>query len=240
MNELSLDENVDVTTFLQIRKYEKPIPAELAGVSVGHIPGFLIITDEDNLRSTPEAVPEMYGRPYYITRKEDGSSGTYFIRNETFGVCSRRVHLKESENNGFWRMAKKYDIENVLKTAFPNQNIAIQGEVVGPGIQKNKLGVKELEFRLFNMFDINSRSYFDYTRLVEFTTKYNIPMVPLINEGSAFGYTLEELVKLAMDQKYPTDGPAEGIVIRPKEPFYSNTLKKSWSGKVINDRYDGD
>lgn len=239
-SDLQVGEGLDVTNILNIRKYEKPVPAELAGIAVGHIPGFLIITDEDNLRSNPEAVPEMYGRPYYITRKEDGSSGTYFVRNGTFGVCSRRIHLKESETNGFWRMARKYDIENVLKTAFPDKDIAIQGEVVGPGIQNNKLGLKELEFRLFNLFDINTRSYIDYTTIIEFTNKYNIPMVPLVNEGSTFGYSLEELVELAKAQNYPTGGPAEGIVIRPKDPFYSNVLKKSWSGKVISDRYDGD
>jgi hypothetical protein len=51
---------------------------------------------------------------------------------------------------------------------------------------------------------------------------------------------LEELVELAKAQNYPTGGPAEGIVIRPKEPFYSNELKKAWSGKIINDRYDGE
>ncbi len=238
--DFQVEDGADVTDAIGVKKYEKPVPAELAGVAVGHIPGFLIITDEDNLRSNPEAVPEMYGRPYYITRKEDGSSGTYFIRDSTFGVCSRRIHLKDTESNGFWKMARKYDIENVLKLAFPDQNIAIQGEVVGPGIQNNKLGLKELEFRLFNLFDINNRCYFDYARIVDFTTKYNIPMVPLICEGSAFGYTLEELVELAKAQNYPTGGPAEGIVIRPKDPFYSNELKKSWSGKVINDRYDGE
>lgn len=239
-NDFKIEDGADVTDILGIKKYEKPIPAELAGVMVGHIPGFLIITDEDNLRSNPDAVPEMYGRPFYITRKEDGSSGTYFIRNGTFGVCSRRVHLKESESNGFWKMARKYDIENILKTEYPDKDIAIQGEVVGPGIQNNKLGLTELEFRLFNLFDINTRSYLDYNRIVEFTNKYNIPMVPLVNEGSTFGYTLEELVELAKAQNYPTGGPAEGIVIRPKEPFYSNELKKSWSGKIINDKYDGD
>lgn len=238
--DFNIEEGADVSELLQIKKYEKPMPAQLRGVAVGHIPGFLIITDEDNLRSNPDAVPEMYGRPFYITRKEDGSSGTYFYRNNTFGVCSRRIHLKETEDNGFWKIAKKYDIENILKDAFPNLEIAIQGEVVGPGIQNNKLGLKDLEFKLFNIFDINSRSYFHYDKIIEFTTKYKVPMVPIIREGSAFGYSLEELVELAKEQTYPTGGPAEGIVVRPKDPFYSNELKKSWSGKVINDRYDGD
>lgn len=233
-------EGWDVTDDLGIKHYEKPIPPELAGQAVGNFPGFLIITDEDNLRTYPDAVPELYGRPYYITQKEDGSSGTFFIKDGEFGVCSRRIHLKETESNGFWKMAKKYDIENVLKTAFPNTNIAIQAEICGPGVQKNKMGLVEMELRLFNLFDINSRTYLDYDKLVDFTTKYNIPMVPTITEGNAFGYSLEELIQLSNGQKYSTGGPAEGIVIRPKESFYSPILKKYWSGKVLNELYKED
>lgn len=233
----SLSEGDDVTQILNIKKYEKPIPAELSGVMEGHIPSFLIITDEDNLRSIPDAIPEMYGRPYYITKKLDGSSGTYFVHNNTFGVCSRRINLKESETNGFWKIAKKYDIENILKLEFPDKNIAIQGEVYGEGIQKNPLKIKGIDFSIFNLFDIDGRSYLDYTALVNFTNKYNIPMVPIIDEGITFGYNLEDLIELSKKQTYLDNDPAEGIVIRPKESFYSNSLKKSWSGKVINELY---
>jgi RNA ligase (TIGR02306 family) len=227
----------DISELLNIKHYEKPVPPELAGQAFGSMPGFLIITDEDNLRTYPDSVPELFGRPYYITRKEDGSSGTFFVKGGEFGVCSRRIHLKDTEGNGFWRMARKYNIENALKTAFPNLDVAIQGEVVGPGIQKNQLGLKEMELRLFNIFDIGGRAYFDYDKVVNFTTTFNIPMVPTICEGTAFGYNLEELIKLASEQKYGTGGPAEGIVIRPKEAFYSTFLKKAWSGKVLNEKY---
>jgi RNA ligase (TIGR02306 family) len=237
MNEIVLTEGTDITQFLNILKYEKPMPAELAGQAHGTLPGFLIMTDEDNLRTYPDAIPEMYGRPYYITRKDDGCSGTFFIKNGEFGVCSRRIHLKESETNGFWRMARKYDIKNVLLTAFPNIDIALQGEIVGPGIQKNKLGLKELELHMFNLFDIVKRYYTDYDKLNVFSKTFNIPMVTTIDEGVAFGYTLEELITLANKQTYPTGGPAEGIVIRPKETFPSAVLNKSWSGKVLNENY---
>jgi RNA ligase (TIGR02306 family) len=227
----------DVADLLGIKHYEKPMPAELAGRAFGSFPGFLIITDEDNLRTYPDALPELWGRPYYITRKDDGSSGTFFIHNGEFGVCSRRIHLKPSESNGFWRMARKYDIENVLRKAFPNTNVAIQGEICGPGIQKNKLGLKEMELHVFNIFDITDRRYMDYSKLVEFSTNYNIPMVALIDEGTAFRFNLTELIELANKQKYPTGGPAEGIVIRPKESIRSAILNSAWSGKVLNENY---
>jgi RNA ligase (TIGR02306 family) len=230
-------EGQDVTDDLGIKHYEKPIPAELAGQAHGGLPGFLIMTDEDNLRTYPDAIPELYSRPYYITRKDDGCSGTFFIRAGEFGVCSRKIHLKESETNGFWRIAHKYDIEKALRAAFPNMDIALQGELVGPEIQKNKLGLKELELHVFNLFDIKSRTYMDYKRLVDFTQANGIPMVTTLEEGSVFHYTLEELIKFANEQKYPTGGPAEGIVIRPQEGFNSLVLKKSWSGKVISENY---
>ena len=227
----------DVTDILKVVHYEKPIPVELAGQAVGGLPGFLVMTDELNLRTYPDAVPELWSRPYYITRKDDGSSGTFFRKDSTFGVCSRRIHLKDTEGNGFWKMARKYNIENALAKSFPDTNIALQGECVGPGIQENKLGLKEMELHIFNLFDIQARTYLGYNKLKEFCKINNIPMVTEINEGSAFGFTLEELIKLANEQKYPTGGPAEGIVCRPKEPFYSSVLKKSWSGKIISERY---
>lgn len=230
-------EGDDVTDMLGIKHYEKPIPAGLAGTAVGHIPGYLHITDEDNLRSYPDAIPELWGRPYYITRKDDGSSGTFFIKDDIFNVCSRRIHLKEDAYNGYWHMAKKYDVENALRNAFPNMDIAIQGEVCGPEIQKNKLGLKEMEFHLFNLYDIKQRVYLNYEKLVEFSTKYNIPMVTLVEEGVSFHYDLAGLIKLANEQKYPTGGPAEGIIIRSKESINSVVLKKFWSGKVINENY---
>ena len=236
-NEITWIEGEDVTDILNIKKYEKPMPPELAGQAHGGLPGFLIMTDEDNLRTYPDAIPELYGRPYYITRKDDGCSGTFFVKDNNFGVCSRRIHLKESDSNGFWKMARKYNVESALRNAFPSIDIAIQGEIVGPGIQQNKLGLKELEFHVFNIFDIKNRTYMKYEEVVKFTTDNNIPMVTLINEGAAFGFSLDELIKLANEQKYPTGGPAEGIVIRPKESFTSLVLKKSWSGKILNENY---
>lgn len=228
----------DVTELLDIKHYEKPIPAELAGQAEGMFPSFLIITDEDNIRTYPDSLTEMWGRPYYITRKDDGCSGTFFINGDDFGVCSRRVHLKPSDSNGFWKMARKYNVEQAIRAEFPGEPYAVQGEVVGPSIQDNHLGLTELELHLFNLFDIKSRTYLSYEKLTAFCAKYNIPMVTTLSEGSAFGFTVEELVKMASEQIYTNGFPAEGIVIRPKEGFRSKVLNKSWSGKVLNPLFD--
>jgi RNA ligase (TIGR02306 family) len=233
-------EGMDITTLLDIKHYEKPVPAELAGKAFGGLPGFIIMTDEDNLRSYPDAVPEMYGRPYYITRKDDGCSGTFFLNGIEFGVCSRKIHLIESEGNGFWRMARKYKIEEAIRAKFPDTPVAVQGEVCGPGIQENHLGLTELELHIFNLFDIKTRTYLGYEKLVAFCKEFNIPMVTTIEEGVTFGYNLEELVILATKQKYPNGTPAEGVVIRPKDSFTTDKLRshKAWSGKVLNPLFE--
>ena len=233
-----LYEGYDVTDILSIKHYEKPIPPELAGKMVGHIPGFLIITDELSLRTYPDAIPELWSRPYYITRKDDGCSGTFFRKDSIFGVCSRRIHLEDTEGNGYWKMARKYNIEAALTAEFPNTDIAIQGEVCGPAIQENHLGLTEMELHIFNLFDIQNRKYLSYDTLTTFCAKYNLPMVVTLNEGSSFSFTLEELIKFSSEQKYPNGQPAEGIVIRPKEGFTSAVLKKSWSGKVLNPLFE--
>jgi RNA ligase (TIGR02306 family) len=236
---LPLVEGTDVTTDIGVIHYEKPIPAELAGQAKGMLPGFIIMTDELNLRTYPDALPELWGRPYYITRKDDGCSGTFYLNGGEFGVCSRRIDLKESETNGFWRMARKYDLEKALRAEFGEQPWAIQGEVCGPGIQDNHIGLTELELHVFNLFDIKTRTYASYANLVAFCKKYNLTMVTVLHEGTAFGNNVEELVKMASEQKYPNGYPAEGIVIRPNEPFTSPVLKnRAWSGKVLNPLFE--
>ena len=230
-------EDEDVTDLVGVIKYERPMPAQLMGDAHGTIPGWLIISDELSLRSYPDALVEMYGRPYYTTVKYDGSSGNFFIKDNEFGVCSRRIHLKESEGNSFWKMAKKYNVENALRTAFPNIDISINAEVYGPGIQKNPLGITEIDMALYNLFDIKHRVYLGYDALVKFSNEAGIPMVKVIDEGIMFGHNLEDLIKLSNEQKYPNGKPAEGIVVRSKDPFYSTVLKKTWSGKIISELY---
>lgn len=234
---LPVVEGLDVTDIIKVTKYERPMSEELKGIALGHIPGFLIITDEDNLRTYPDAISELYSRPYYISIKVDGSSGAFFVKDNEFGVCSRRIHLKESETNGFWKIAKKYNIETSIKTEFPDMNISINGEVYGPGIQGNPTGATELSIGIFNLFNIDKRYYLTYDEITNFCVKYNIPMVKVIEFGTSFGYTLEELIQLANKQKYSNDKFAEGIVIRSKEPFVSKILNKSWSGKIISESY---
>jgi len=227
----------DVSHYVYAKHYEKPLSAQLSGQVYGLMPSYLRKTDEDNIKNNPEILQELAGKSYYITMKVDGSSGTYFYKDDVgFGVCSRNYQLKDDDKNSFWQIARKYDLENKLKSS--GRNLAIQGEVYGPGIQGNLLGVKEIEFRAFNLFDIDNHKYLDWKELQAFCFNNHIPIVDTINTGQSFNKTLSELQEFANNLKYNNGNLAEGIVIRPTEDTYSETLKGRLSGKIISEPFE--
>jgi ATP-dependent RNA circularization protein (DNA/RNA ligase family) len=118
------------------------------------------------------------------------------------------------------------------------RNLAIQGEVYGPGIQGNLLGVKDIQFRAFNLFDIDNYKYLDRNELLRFCDVNDIPVVETIEDGTFFDRTLQELQNFANNLVYENGNLAEGIVIRPTVETYSETLKGRLSGKIISEPFE--
>jgi hypothetical protein len=108
-------------------------------------------------------------------------------------------------------------------------------ELLGPGIQKNPLGLKEVEIRVFNLYNITNAEYESYSRLSIFCSINKIPMVKTLEEG-IFNYTLEELLEKAKG-KYDSGKEREGIVIRPIKEMLSQALKGRLSFKVLNNSF---
>lgn len=237
MNRLAIyQENDDVTDILEIQKFEKPIDIQIGGDAKGNFPSNLIsITDEFNLLSYPEALNELKGKRIYITQKSDGSSATFVHNNNEFKACSRRLELKE--NSGFpWEIANKFNLKEKLLAL---NNIAIQGECVGPKLNGNKLELKDISFHLFRAKNLDSSKTFNLYALQNLADTLNLPMVKVIDEFDFNPeiHTIEFFRKLADSQIYDCGKPGEGIVIAPVEPFYSYVLGKEWSVKIINSNY---
>lgn len=227
-------EGEDFTDLLGVEKYEKPIPACLAGDAVGYLPGFLRKTDEDNLRSNVGALAELTGKEVYITKKVDGSSGTFFLNGVDFGVCSRKLQIVENDSNTFWKIAKHYNLESGLRAN--GANIAIQGEVYGENIQDNKLGMKGFHLGVFDVWDIDKSAYLGYDDLVKYCQLLGVPMVEVIYKG-ILTQSLAELIELSNVQTYANGKFCEGIVIRPTQTTYSDALGRRLSVKVISENF---
>lgn len=237
-------EGDDLAELLGIEKYEKPMPAQLAGSINGHFPRHIIEkTDEDNYRSNPDALTELRNlgdEPLVATIKADGSSGTFLVdpSDGVFKVCSRNYELKKDVTNSFWKVAEQFKIEGAIRES--GKNLAIQGELVGEGVQGNPMGFKGLNLLVFLIKDLDTGRWFSWDETVDFCLKNRINVVDevLCVKASELPDS-DQLQEMANKLKYNNGRPAEGMVIRPMKPIPSLVLGKFWlSLKVISQPYD--
>jgi len=243
-------EGSDVSTFLNIEKWEAPISAQLSGIALGGFPSIVSKTDEDNYRSNPDAIKELQedrfkGQEFYATVKCDGSSATYILdpNEDRFRVCSRNLELKENDSNTHWKMAKKYNLENILRSL--TRHLAIQGEICGEGIQGNPMKLVGQHLFVFLIKDLDTNTWLSWDETIKLCDNNDIPHVwELYPRFTVENMpSLEELQNISNNTKYTTaDGKgvdAEGIIVRPVNPIPSNVLGKSWwSVKFISEPYD--
>ena len=234
---------MDVTSIIGVEKYEPVVPEHLSGIVKGNFPSFLHKTDEIRLQSVPEVLEEIYSKNISMvsTLKMDGTSFTAYRRDNDFGVCSRNLDLKESENNRHWKIARKLKIEEILRSE--DRNLCIQGEICGPSIQANRLGLKDHELYLFNLFDIDTGKYLSYSDMMSFAVKHNLKTVPVCHIGWPNGTSIEkrwkvsDFLEFSNGLNYENGTPAEGIVWRSINECYSEVLKGRMSFKVISNRF---
>jgi RNA ligase (TIGR02306 family) len=152
----------ELTDFLGVVKYEPPIPAELSGNVAGVFPVFISKTDQERCQNLGnEIFVDNEDSRYEITVKLDGTSFTAFYMNEREGVCSRNWELKVDESNEHNTLVRMY-IDSSLQEVLQKygKNIAIQGELMGPGIQKNRENLVKHKLFIFDIYDIDNSCYF--------------------------------------------------------------------------------
>lgn len=187
----------DVTEMLGIQKYEPPIPAQLVGEIVGYFPSFIKKTDEERVQNLPD-LSFFEKRDWYISEKLDGTSCTIFFNKGEFGVCSRNLQLKEDLNNTYWKIAKKYSLKEKMQILNDSEetNFAIQGEIVGEGIQGNKYNIKGQDFFVFNIFDIDIQEYVSKDDMEYIAGQLGLKIVPRVNE-ILVDFNVDSLLKMA-------------------------------------------
>jgi RNA ligase (TIGR02306 family) len=223
----------DVTDSLGIIKWDPPLPAHLAGIALGLFPSFIQKTDEERCQGLTEQWDELRKNSYYVTEKLDGSSVTFFLNDDVFGVCSRNLSLAETADNTQWRLARELDLEDRLRRL--GKNIALQGELIGPGIQGNPYRLNKHEVRVFNVFDITKHRRVEFHEMLGVLEDLNktgpkIQTVPIFKLNYQLPSSIEELLEDAEGQSTLYEGAEmEGIVLR--------TLNSRVSFKAISNRF---
>jgi RNA ligase (TIGR02306 family) len=69
------------------------------------------------------------------------------------------------------------------------RSIAVQGEIMGPGIQGNREDFKDVQFFVFDIFDIDRQCYVDKDDRHDILAQLKLPHVPILQEAT----TLDEL-----------------------------------------------
>ena len=231
----------DLTEMLGVKKWEAIQNPSAGGNVKGSFPFYVPKTDEIRIQSIPEIFKEISKEQlFYISIKLDGTSGTFVHKDGEIDICSRNLSLKDTEegmkSSYYWYVAHKYKIVEKIKKY---GNIAVQGEICGPGIQKNRLNLKEISLFLFDVYIIDEQKYADLALFKKIAEALEIPTVPILQENFIFdeNTTIESLLKMAEGKYEGTKNEREGIVIRPVKTTTSEMLKGRLSFKVISNKF---
>jgi RNA ligase (TIGR02306 family) len=216
----------DVTDFLKVKKYYPQQSGKYgfrSGTKARDFPSFIPKTDAIRIQSALHLLDQIVGREIYVTVKCDGTSSTFYKLDNKFGVCSRNREVKAGDNV-YWQMADVYKLDSIP------EGFAVQGEICGPGICKNKLRLNHLELFVFDVFNIKSGKYLSYYDLIDFCIKHSLKTVPLeFGPQSVMNNSLNDWLERAKGKYIGTDVNREGIVVR--------TTDRKISFKVLNNDF---
>lgn len=234
----------DITELLGVKLFFIPETVTSGGTTMGQISSIGVPhTDETRIQAEPRLLEEFRGLPYYITTKMDGSSHSCAITDDgVFHVTGHNYEYRDDGRSSMYELAKKLHVEEHMRQYMEEHGIksmTIQGEFCAPGIQKNKLQLKEPHWYVFTVIEDRKRVGLDETRHVCETLQ--LEMVPVEETGEdllAVYADADALLERAGENRchaYP--GTPEGIVVRPIEPVYSKLVGGPLSMKVINNKY---
>ena len=247
-------EGDDLTETLGIQKWEAVLPAQLQGQAAGLFPTSLIPkTDQERIQNCfgeiqkratrfltekvwnaetqtleehPVVIPAGFKEPTYeVTLKLDGSSCTIFRWENELRVCSRNLELKineENADNSFVAMALK------VGDRIPN-GVAVQGELMGPGIQGNREGFTETRFFVFDIYDIDNQFYIDSISRRVACNESRLEMVPVVYDRVTAPESVEAGLALA-------EGPSINHKIREGLVWKCNS-DPGFSFKTISNQF---
>lgn len=211
----------DVTELLGITKYEPPISIQLSGEIAGGFPSFFSKTDEERAQNLINELAMFSSVPLYVTEKLDGTSVSIYKFNDHFGVCSRNWELKETDGNVYWRIARP------LRDIIP-EGFVVQGEIVGPGVQKNPLGLSALQLFVFKVTDLSNGTVLNFDETRTFCEDLGLTMVPIQEPYFVIGgRSIQELLNyMPATSRLNHKALCEGYVFRTKihRPYFSFKL----------------
>lgn len=215
---------------LRVQKYEPPVP--IAGQQKGTFPTHLVPkTDQERIQNIPDAVAGRNASEFEVTEKLDGTSCTFFCHiEESFyrmGACSRNWEMDLEDDNVYAKLFNELELWDKFRML--ERSIAIQGEIIGPGIQGNKYKRGKQEFYVFDAYDIDTQRYLKPEERVDVVRALGLNHIPVMKQHAG-SMDLDLLLAVADGQSALNPSTVrEGLVFKA----YDGSL----SFKVISNRF---
>lgn len=222
----------DVTEFLGLGKWEKPVPVSLSKGSMqagNFLHQYARKSDSERVQNLGKYWDRLKDEDWLQMEKLDGTSLTVIRDQEgELRVCSRNWEITRSDDSVYWQAVLDYNLGDFLE---PNE--ALQAELCGPGIQSNRLDLKKLRPYVFQMFRYGK--VLSPVEAQELVGELHLPI--FAGELSHFD-TITDIVEYVegMKSRLNPSRLAEGLVFHT-ESGNDTTLLGRNTFKVINNKY---
>lgn len=224
----------DVGERLGIAKYEAPVPKELEGLARGMYPTRVPKTDQERIQNLAAQLPlwQAAGDEWEVSEKLEGASVTYAQLDNEFHACSRTVDYLDVEGNTMWALAHRFGLPAAFARVFADRNVAIQGELVGPGIEGNIYKLTEHRFYVYDIYDADAGRYMGALERHALTKELGLMHVPVVHlswklDASA---TMDAILEMAV-------GPSALLSTQTREGLVYKRLNGETSFKGISNVY---
>ena len=233
--EASVEVGTDISDVAGVVKWEPPLPMGNGDIVGPFSTRFAPKTDAIRLQNLVDVWDALKTVDWEPTLKVDGTSQTLVRENDTVRIYGRNWELSTDKAAGF-KIAERSELVTALEPG-----MAIQFELVGPGIQANRLKLQTQQAIVFAVWqDGNklSRSEWPAAALAHAT-----PVLGQEFSPKNFS-TPDELIAFVdgLRGSYTKDVLDEGVVFHPVEPTnlpseLSTVLDRNGNFKVISNKW---
>lgn len=180
-------------------------------------------SDETNIQKVFEEFKENYNREkFYVSEKLEGQSSTFLLEKNKYRFLSHNIDVTKAGNTNWKKVSDKNSIETKLRKYKKKHKIelAIQGEIVGPGVQKNIYGFSELQLFIFKITNVKTGEAFNFYKMKEIAGEIGIPLVPVLSTKKTLEEfnSIDEILEYSNGESLLKKGvKREGLVFRSME-----------------------
>lgn len=236
----------DVTAALKVRHYDELAAAMQAIIAPGMgnlqqkgpFPSCVPKTDEERIQNLPDWPLELRNVIWEVSTKVDGASSTmawaYEYRPEDpFFLCSRNFELNPEADNAYAEMARKFSVREKLERLGRNgTQLAIQGEIVGPGMNGNRDRLKERDFLVFRIWDIGKQEFLTAADRRRLCAELGLHHVPVLDSAATLAElgSVDEILRYA-EGLTANGNEREGVVFKEVGTTHPRSFK------AVSNRY---